>query len=329
MKKRPKISVIIPVYNVLPYLEQCLNSVSKQSFQDWECIIVDDGSTDGCSAFIDCYIKEDTRFSVIHKKNEGLAAARQSGLEVAHGEYVVHIDSDDYVDIDHLLNLVSIAENEKADIVLEDYYIDKSGQQILMHQCPSSLKKKSLVCETLRGRYHAGLWCKIFKRELITKNSIPQAPFSYYEDMFTYLSCLHYALNVVYAPYATYHYRYNEQSMTNDKDLQKRVNMFEQCMNNLLAIQELSQYRNDDDFIKATYYRANYEKAQLLGNASHYAAKKPYLMKYFPDSPTIIKITDFRSWGLKNALNGNVIPYLLFKACHFSGRMIHKFFSEH
>ena len=117
--------------------------------------------------------------------------------------------------------------------------------------------------------------------------------------------------------------------MTHDRDVNKRIMMFEQCMNNLLAIQELSQYGNDDDFIKAIYHRANHEKAQLLGNASHYAAKKPYLMKYFPDSPTIIKITDFRSWGLKNALNGNVIPYLLFKACHFSGRMIHKFFSEH
>ena len=91
------ISIIVPVYNVKDYLLTCLNSIAAQTFTDWECIIVDDGSTDGSGELCDQFAATDPRFQVIHQQNMGLPGARNSGLDVAQGEYIGFVDSDDYI----------------------------------------------------------------------------------------------------------------------------------------------------------------------------------------------------------------------------------------
>ena len=91
------ISVIVPVYNVEPYLKQCLDSIIAQTYTNMEIIIVDDGSPDNCPAICDLYAKADNRIKVIHKENGGLSSARNAGLEIAAGEYIGYIDSDDYI----------------------------------------------------------------------------------------------------------------------------------------------------------------------------------------------------------------------------------------
>lgn len=93
----PKFSIIIPVYNVAPYLRECLDSVLAQTFSDWEAICVDDGSTDGSGVILDEYAAKDKRFRVIHQKNAGVSAARNIALDVAHGEWVWCVDADDIV----------------------------------------------------------------------------------------------------------------------------------------------------------------------------------------------------------------------------------------
>jgi glycosyltransferase involved in cell wall biosynthesis len=93
------ISIIIPVYNVELYLRRCLDSILAQTFGDFECILVDDGSPDNCPAICDEYVKKDNQFRVIHKKqNEGLPKARKSGLNIAVSEFVIHLDSDDWLE---------------------------------------------------------------------------------------------------------------------------------------------------------------------------------------------------------------------------------------
>ena len=104
------ISVIIPVYNVRKYIGPCIHSLKRQTFRDWECIVVDDGSTDGCSEILDDLVGRDRRFTLIHQENRGLSAARNIGTEHANGESLFYLDSDDWIERDALSSLQSYSE---------------------------------------------------------------------------------------------------------------------------------------------------------------------------------------------------------------------------
>ena len=117
------ISVVIPVYNVEKYLAECVDSVLGQTYQDYEIILVDDGATDSSGAMCDEYAQKDGRIRVIHQPNGGLSAARNTGLSAAAGEFVYFLDSDDYIEPTALADLVSVAEQERADVVFFDGYV--------------------------------------------------------------------------------------------------------------------------------------------------------------------------------------------------------------
>ncbi len=111
-----KISVIVPIYNVEKYLDRCVSSIVGQTFRDFELILVDDGSPDGCPAICDEYAEKDSRIRVIHKENGGLSSARNAGLDIARGEYISFIDSDDYISERMLEALFGAIERAGADI---------------------------------------------------------------------------------------------------------------------------------------------------------------------------------------------------------------------
>ena len=119
----PFFSIVIPVYNVSPYLRECLDSVLAQTFTHWEVICVDDGSTDGSGAILDEYTAKDVRFKVIHQKNEGVSAARNKALDMAMGEWFLFLDGDDVFRQDALDILSQYANSNSCDGILIQPYI--------------------------------------------------------------------------------------------------------------------------------------------------------------------------------------------------------------
>lgn len=109
-----KVSIIIPIYNTSDFLESCLNSVAKQSYKNLEVILIDDGSTDASGQIADNFAKKDSRFKVIHQKNQGQSAARNAGLKIASGDYISFVDSDDIIDKNFIAKLLKPFENSKV-----------------------------------------------------------------------------------------------------------------------------------------------------------------------------------------------------------------------
>ena len=112
-----KISIIIPIYNVREYLAKCIESVINQTYQDIEIICVDDGSTDGSYEICEYYKKKDSRIKVVHKINEGIVSARQTGLKIANGEYVGFVDGDDWIDEKMYESMIRTMEKSNVDMV--------------------------------------------------------------------------------------------------------------------------------------------------------------------------------------------------------------------
>lgn len=117
----PKVSIVVPIYNVEAYLSRCLDSILSQTLQDIEVIAVNDGSTDASGEILDQYASKDTRIIVIHKKNGGVSAARNDGIQLVKGEYIGFVDPDDWIDHDMYEALYHSAVEEKADIVMCTY----------------------------------------------------------------------------------------------------------------------------------------------------------------------------------------------------------------
>ena len=129
----PKLSVIVPIYNTEKYLRDCINSILAQTFADFELILVDDGSTDGSGAICDEYCQLDGRIIVIHQNNGGVTAARKQGAEIAAGEYISFIDSDDWIEPNMYQDMLANADTYNADMVLCDMIAEKQDNANVIH----------------------------------------------------------------------------------------------------------------------------------------------------------------------------------------------------
>lgn len=215
----PTISIIVPVYKVENYLSQCIDSILSQTFSDWECILVDDGSPDGSGAICDEYAQIDTRIQVIHKENGGVSAARNSGLSVALGEYVYFIDSDDYVEREALELSMSKAKQLDADIIVHglvrDFIYNNSSTSLKYIKLPE--KDYSTILEMAdRWGLLNGPVNKLFKNTIIKNNALRfDESISYGEDTkftFEYLAHCH---TIAFVPRHLYHYCFrNKDSLT-------------------------------------------------------------------------------------------------------------------
>lgn len=224
-----KVSVIIPVYKVEKYLRKCLDSVIYQTYRDLEIIIIDDGSPDGCGAICDEYARKDDRISVIHKKNEGLCAARNDGLKLVSGKWVLFVDSDDWCELDLVQKAVKAAEEKDVDILLFNPYrnIDEdNSKEIKAFPKEFETADKSIISDMqllalstvynpMGGTWSQGFpWDKLFSTDLILGNNLKFATnVKANEDVIFNLNAFQFAKRIAYIDCTLYHYRLNPTSI--------------------------------------------------------------------------------------------------------------------
>ena len=166
LEYQPIISVIVPVYNVEAYLPRCVDSILNQSFSDFELILVDDGSPDNCGAICDAYAAKDSRVRVIHQKNSRLSAARNAGIDIAVGEWITLVDSDDWIHKDYLRILLSGAK-EDTDIVICRFLVTVNDSENDIDQSAATFTSVSLK-EIYADHYALTRTCfRLFKRETL------------------------------------------------------------------------------------------------------------------------------------------------------------------
>lgn len=166
-------SVIVPIYGTESYLRQCVDSILAQTFADFEVILVDDGSPDGCGAICDAYAAKDGRVTVIHKENGGLVSARQAGIAVAAAEYVIHVDSDDWLAPDYFETAHALIEQHHPDVLtfaVNFVHGDRTERDeeplaagLYTGSALKAVTDRMLMTEDMQ-HMHYFLWCKVFKK---------------------------------------------------------------------------------------------------------------------------------------------------------------------
>ena len=250
--EKPQISIIVPVYNVEDYLRQCLDSIIAQTFTDWECILVDDGSKDKSGSICDEYAQKENRFKVIHQVNSGSSAARNKGLSVISGKYTLCLDSDDWIDSDYLTSLITIADADNVDMVISAFVYDHGNRVVVRLNKPTQLTP-SVVTRELLTLLHAGLWNKLVRTEIIQKNHLHFPKHDFYEDMYFSISLMHFVKSVAYSSVPAYHYRINSQSLTHSSDVAKRIRMYKDFVCNLTEIFDKYNLWNDSKMMEGLY----------------------------------------------------------------------------
>ncbi|WP_051635293.1 glycosyltransferase family 2 protein [Selenomonas sp. ND2010] len=175
-------SIIVPVYNVAGYLQQCVSSIEQQEYKNYEIILVDDGSTDNSSGICDMLKEKNSAIKVIHKKNGGLSDARNIGTKQAVGEYVIYLDSDDYWnDNTFLKKIYSLLCKHRSDLVVFGYKKVLGNKDVLKY-VPHS-KSETVEELVVAGEFNICAWDKVVKREVLEKNNIYFRKDVYSEDM--------------------------------------------------------------------------------------------------------------------------------------------------
>lgn len=254
----PKVSIILPIYNVEKYLDRCMNSLLEQTLKEIEIIMVDDGSPDKCPALCDEYAKKDSRIKVVHKKNEGLGLARNSGLDVATGEYIAFLDSDDYVDINTYGKLYDTAiENGKPQAIFCGLNkVNDTGKVYAGHSdydvftpITGNESCKRVAAEMVarldkvrKPKYFMSVWHAIYKRDFLEQNGIKFCSEREFmsEDIIFHINFFSYADNIVYIPDRLIYYCDNGASLSRSFDR----NRFGRYVGMYHKIQELMHHYN-------------------------------------------------------------------------------------
>lgn len=233
-----KVSIIIPIYNISEYIEECIISLCKQTYKKIEIILIDDGSTDNSGKICDEFEKKDKRIVVIHKENGGISDARNRGLDICTGEYIFFLDGDDYVEPNIIEILVSLLEKNSADISV----VLKVGHHCITEELVIGNSEK--MYQYLLDKSAVEMWGKLYKNKLFKDVRFPIGKI--HEDAYVLPTVIFNAKKIVVYNKGFYHYRQRENSIMGE--LRKgNVKGLIEC--NLFGIEYIKQLSKKKSYI--------------------------------------------------------------------------------
>ena len=205
---RKKISIIIPIYNVEKYLKRCIDSIVNQTYKNTEIILVNDGSPDNCGKICDAYAKNDSRIKVIHKENGGLSSARNAALDIASGEYIMFVDSDDWIYENSLEQLNEYIDMDYDIINFKFSFVKENSKELI--ETHNGIKD-SYECDLITyidklfsGELNFFIWNKLYKKSLFDEVRFPEG--RNYEDLATIYKLYFNAKSIIVTDYTLYYY---------------------------------------------------------------------------------------------------------------------------
>jgi len=241
MGSRSLVSIIVPVYNVKPYLAEALDSILNQTYNDIEVIIINDGSTDGSAEICEAYVKQDSRIRLIHQANKGLSSARNAGLDVMTGDIVAFLDSDDAYSPDYINLMIRAMICEQADIVVckytnhytNDRMTATGNEKVSPLATEGGYNRTQALSAYLDGSINTAVWNKIYKRYLWEKVRFPDG--HVYEDIDTTYKVFDLCKKVFVVDVPLYLYRQRPDSITS-------THTWENSRDKLLAYSHFREY---------------------------------------------------------------------------------------
>lgn len=276
---KPKVSVIVPVYNAEKYLKCCIDSLLNQTLKDIEIILVDDGSPDHCPAMCDGYAKQDQRVKVIHKKNEGQGYARNSALEIATGGYIAFVDSDDYIESDAYQKLYSIAMDTKVDgVYFSCQRFDDRGNTWKVTntqkemQYPTKEVIRGFILDMIANTPNAkndrdilsSVWSVLYRHDIIKRYALKfksERDYNGGEDLLFNLDYLMHSSNVITIPNAFYNWRTSLSSYSHTikpDDIIKKYGIYQY----ILDILKTNNF-GAEGYLRATRFFIGYSRSGI------------------------------------------------------------------
>lgn len=308
----PKISVVVPVYNVVDYLPRCIDSILAQTFSDFELILVDDGSTDSCGAICDDYAQKDSRIVIIHKENGGVSKARNAGIDIAVGEYISFVDSDDYIKPDFLETLYNEIIKGDFDCVASGFARKDSFDNTISEWVAvphivefnnNEERMRYIICKVLKGKTGWELWTRLFNASIIKQHNIRMCETcdDFAEDLGFFLAFLLHCKKVISINYIGYCYFQREESMMHNSQNIIRLNEMNELSKWYYA---LLNNENDKVLLKdfsLVHFFLIYNQLQKANS-----------FKYFHMVPEICQSINDYEWYKKHIKKVVIKPRMLF-----------------
>lgn len=299
------ISVIIPVYNTAEYLNQCLESVCRQTYPHLEIICIDDGSTDGSEKIVDLFAKKDSRFVVIHQKNSGESNARNVGLKRANGNYIAFVDCDDWIEPDMYQQMVNVMRSESVDIV-SGSWISESGNNSIAITNKKPVEDGKFNRERMlkyvyeRDSYKgfAYIWNKLYRKKifydtngnliLFDENLLLGGDVLYLAQLILNME------NAIYLNHPFYHYRQRESSGCHTKNIDKRQDWLKAYIK---LIELFNKNRINDDILNLVkrflaYHCSNVAELAYLQKNEDVLIKCQELMRQYEEIYKLLNCDD-------------------------------------
>ncbi len=311
-----KVSIIVPIYNVENYLCKCINSLLNQTYKNIEIILVDDGATDNCPKICDDYKAKDNRIKVIHKKNGGLSDARNCGIDISTGEYIMFVDSDDYVNKDYVKKMLNYSIKNNLDLVISNYFIDDE-----INITETNFIKDNFIInneDKYEYLYTIGYdvpttvaWNKLYKKYIFNDLRYPTGKI--HEDEFIIANILQRANRIGYLKDHLYYYLQRNGSITSTFNL-KRFDSILALSNRVEFFKSIGRLDLVDktEYIKLIVIRKN---IKLYLNTTNY--DKNILEKYKKDfNNSVKKLIHSKSINIKwkiRVIAFYIFPFLMYK----------------